>query len=521
MFGVKFLNAVASFLMLAVLANGAIIDQKQVKGASYRVYLEDGVTLPDSAEVAQGTTVYVDVDVQRNDDGIFYLDAAYSAVNAYGTPGYYINGQMKKIEAGKRYSFVMSEWNVRVNLSVFRLYSIKYTVDGNGSVSIKNTVKDNYNGDDYYISGNTVFLVNADDGYYMSSAAIRNWPNKKVISSVNQSNEIFQFSIDGQGMDYIVDVVFKPIDESITNSIDKHCEAVDLPTSAKPGASMNFTILCEDGYSVQRLHISCAEKDPTCGDNNVSKDSKGVYTLFKSNAATTVTSDVYYKMFFVDEGESYAQDFFSAGVKEYFYEGEPISITAKLAEDEIIKSIQYSYESDTGLVKDSLKFSSCSTTSDDCVRVPSFTMPGTPVTITVVRESTLSSSSVADENSSSSAVDESYSSSNVDESSSSCDSDENSSSSGVDESSSSEDDFGDLTGVEFSTLQDGLKYRVSVSGRSVMVDGFDANAFVAVFDMQGRVMVAQKMVPGFAVELPRSGRYLVKMGNVTKVVDVR
>lgn len=163
--------------------NGTVmLVQRKVKngGATYRVSTEDGTILADSARVKPGTVLYVDVDVKRDDEGVFMLDAAYLAVNAYHTPKYYINGRMTEIEKGKRYKFTMSEWNADVSLSIFPLYTIKVYVEGNGSVTIKNTVRDTYKGENYYVSANVVFLVDADEGYYLSSVNMRNW-NKNLI----------------------------------------------------------------------------------------------------------------------------------------------------------------------------------------------------------------------------------------------------------------------------------------------------------------------------------------------------
>lgn len=364
--------------------NGTVmLVQRKVKngGATYRVSTEDGTILADSARVKPGTVLYVDVDVKRDDEGVFMLDAAYLAVNAYHTPKYYINGRMTEIEKGKRYKFTMSEWNADVSLSIFPLYTIKVYVEGNGSVTIKNTVRDTYKGENYYVSANVVFLVDADEGYYLSSVNMRNWNKKPYSTSINQANEITEFSYDGQGHAYEVDAVFKKIDTSLSEDLGEHCKTSGLPATAESADRVKFTVHCDEGYFLSKVYQECGDKNDKSCYKDISADKNGIYSMTKGNSASVVKGKLQYKVTFEDEGESYV-DYYTSN--EGFYDsGINYTIKAKHLSSEVIKSISYSYYDGADSVKGELKLLSCSA-NKDCTS-GTFKMPAAPVVFKVTR----------------------------------------------------------------------------------------------------------------------------------------
>lgn len=64
--------------------------------------------------------------------------------------------------------------------------------------------------------------------------------------------------------------------------------------------------------------------------------------------------------------------------------------------------------------------------------------------------------------------------------------------------------------------------RLSVANRSVQIAGAPVGKRIALLDMQGRVLYAgQIATENFSVMVPNSGRYIVRIGNATQVVNVR
>lgn len=66
------------------------------------------------------------------------------------------------------------------------------------------------------------------------------------------------------------------------------------------------------------------------------------------------------------------------------------------------------------------------------------------------------------------------------------------------------------------------KFNVSVAGRNMSVFGATVGAKLAVLDMQGRVIsVGQVEAANFSMTLPRSGLYVIRIGNQMKQISIR
>ena len=80
-------------------------------------------------------------------------------------------------------------------------------------------------------------------------------------------------------------------------------------------------------------------------------------------------------------------------------------------------------------------------------------------------------------------------------------------------SSSSEDGMG----LHFAEIS---RWFLSVSGRELSIVGVES-APVAVFDMQGRLLCRKAVGENFVAVMPSAGRYIVRVGAETRVVEIR
>mgnify|MGYP003307911263 CR=1 FL=1 len=68
----------------------------------------------------------------------------------------------------------------------------------------------------------------------------------------------------------------------------------------------------------------------------------------------------------------------------------------------------------------------------------------------------------------------------------------------------------------------GKNLRLSVVNRSVQIAGAPVGKPLALLDMQGRVIYSNSVVvPNFEIAAPSAGKYIVRIGNATQVVNVR
>lgn len=64
-------------------------------------------------------------------------------------------------------------------------------------------------------------------------------------------------------------------------------------------------------------------------------------------------------------------------------------------------------------------------------------------------------------------------------------------------------------------------WRVDVQGSRVALSGLVSGKPLLVMDAQGRVLRKMTTQPSMTVELPKSGRFLIRYGRETKIVTIR
>lgn len=77
-------------------------------------------------------------------------------------------------------------------------------------------------------------------------------------------------------------------------------------------------------------------------------------------------------------------------------------------------------------------------------------------------------------------------------------------------------------GTEIVSFAEKAQFNIIVAGRSVQIAGAPAGSAYVVFDMQGRVLATGRTTSAnFAVEMPRAGSYMVRVGTQMQRVNVK
>jgi len=450
---------------------------------------------------------------------------------------------------------------VEIDAEIKSYVDISTSIEGEGSVEI---VEEGRSYETYEVNGKKyynrnyeyTFNVTPGEGYYFSSAKVHGKENTYVGKTI-VNNRVTKFNVKSLTNHFTMDVVFKESSNEVTNAANPRCIVTNLPATAEFGNNVSFKLACDsDEIKVNYVGYSC---DGSTYSIKPAEDS--TYTFVKKDCATSIVTDVLYKVEVVDDGESGVG---SLNSKVNYVRPTYLANIYAIYPDptDYMRYLDYSYELNGEVKTGSENFITTCNLKENCFKTD-FKMPEAPVTVKIFRRevssssvqesssseaaessseaassssAALSSSSVALPSSSSvasssaaasssseessSSVEEASSSSKTEDSSSSSAAASSSSAEKVEFSSSSkesgETETTSIAAVQFSS------FKIGVMGHILKIESTHKGETYAIMDLQGRVLHSGRLASASQdIVLPRAGRYLVRIAGQVQSVTMK
>jgi len=514
--------------------------------ASYTVVDTNGVEFVNGTEVADGTVLFITPHIAQSDYAVYQMTrllpraiiSRENSTTTYSQLAYTLNKEtgIYRVQI-KKYNNKSLPVEIDANIETY--VDISTSIEGEGSVEI---VEEGRSYETYEVNGKKyynrnyeyTFNVTPGEGYYFSSAKVHGKENTYVGKTI-VNNRVTKFNVKSLTNHFTMDVVFKESSNEVTNAANPRCIVTNLPATAEFGNNVSFKLACDsDEIKVNYVGYSC---DGSTYSIKPAEDS--TYTFVKKDCATSIVTDVLYKVEVVDDGESGVG---SLNSKVNYVRPTYLANIYAIYPDptDYMRYLDYSYKLNGEVKTGSENFITTCNLKENCFKTD-FKMPEAPVTVKIFRREVSSSSvqaSSSSEATSSSSVSTSSSSSEAANSSSAALSSSSvalsssssvasssaaassSSSEGAESSSSSEEI--DDSEITFIAKMQANAFNVSVINRNLLIESALTGTPYAIMDLQGRVIISGHVESAsFGIALPRAGRYLIRIAGQVQPITMK